>query len=160
MLAIRPAVAHAKDYTAERFDSRIEVMKGGSLRVTETIVIRFETGTFSFFYRTMPTSLTDGMDFVSATMDGRAFPVGEDPGQVEVGERTVCAWSGTSRTPRRPHTPLKSPTSPRGRTRDQRAGPIAWRALPSEHDYRIESAASRSSSRRPRQNPPRSRCVG
>src|SRR5215204_5474851 len=84
VLAVLPAAGYAKDYTAERFDSRIEVMTGGSLRVTETIVIRFEEGTFTFFYRTIPTKRSDGIDFVSASMDGRAFPVGEESGQVEV----------------------------------------------------------------------------
>ena len=47
------APAHASSYTAERFDSRIEVLAGGSLRVTETIVFRFESGTFTRVFRTI-----------------------------------------------------------------------------------------------------------
>ena len=140
-LAILPAAASAKDYTAERFDSRIEVMPGGSLRVTETIVIRFEKGTFTFFYRTIPTKRTDGIDFVSASMDGRAFAVGEEPGQVEVRRKNGLRveW----------HFPKTEPSThtfevtyiAKGVARaDSEGDVIAWRALPTEHDYRIESS--------------------
>jgi hypothetical protein len=34
--------AEAKRYSAERYDSRIEVLPGGTLRVTETITLRFD----------------------------------------------------------------------------------------------------------------------
>ena len=141
MLAILPAAAYAKDYTAERFDSRIEVMKGGSLRVTETIVIRFEEGTFTFFYRTIPTRRTDGIDFVSASMDGRAFPVGEEPGQVEVkrkdGLRVEWHFSKTEpSTHTFELTYIAKGVAHVANERDL----IPWRALPTEHDYRIESS--------------------
>ena len=61
VLAARPANA-AGLYLAHRYDSRIEVQRGGTLRVTETITVRFETGSFSQFYRAIPRRMSDGMD--------------------------------------------------------------------------------------------------
>ena len=141
VLAILPAAAYAKDYTAQRFDSRIEVMKGGSLRVTETIVIRFEEGTFTFFYRTIPTRRTDGIDFVSASMDGRAFPVGEEPGQVEVKRKNGLRveWHFPKTEPSTHTFELSYIAKGVARAANER-DLIPWRALPTEHDYRIESS--------------------
>ena len=141
LLLAAPAVAQAKDYTAERFDSRMEVLRGGSLRVTETIVLRFEEGTFTFFYRTLPTRRTDGIDFVSASMDGRSFPIGERAGEVEVRRKDGLRidWHFAP-TPPSTHT-FELIYIVKGLTRAQDdADVIAWRALPSEHAYRIESS--------------------
>ena len=68
--------AHASSYTAERFDSRIDVLAGGSLRVTETIVFRFESGTFTRVFRTIPSRNTDGLEVIAASMDGADMPEG------------------------------------------------------------------------------------
>ena len=76
--------AAANEYRAERFGSRIEILSGGSLRVTETIVFRFEKGTFKKVSRVIPTRRTDGVDFVGASMDGVEFPVGSGNGHVSV----------------------------------------------------------------------------
>ena len=54
LLAAFTGVAHAKDFSAERFDARIEVQRGGALRVTERVLVRFEEGTFTQFYREIP----------------------------------------------------------------------------------------------------------
>ena len=141
IIALSPTVAHAKDYTAERFDSRIEVLNGGSLRVTETIVIRFEEGTFTFFYRTLPTRRTDGIDFVTASMDGRVFPVGENPGQVEIRRKNGLRveWHFPRTSPSTHTFELTYFVKGAARAADDR-DVIAWRALPSEHSYRIESS--------------------
>ena len=55
LLAAVPAIAAGR-YSADRYDSRIEVLRGGTIRVTETIAIQFETGSFSQFYRAIPAS--------------------------------------------------------------------------------------------------------
>jgi len=44
VVAVAPATA--KEYHASRFDVRVELLRGGSLRVTETIVFAFTEGTF------------------------------------------------------------------------------------------------------------------
>ena len=62
-----PAVA--KEYQADRFDVRIEVLPGGHLHVTETIVFRFVEGTFREVFRTVPTRRTDGIEFVPGRVE-------------------------------------------------------------------------------------------
>jgi hypothetical protein len=138
LLVLLPAAAAAKDYRAERFDSRIEVLAGGSLRVTETIVIRFEEGTFTFFYRTIPTRRTDGIEFVSASMDGRQMPLGDGPGQVEVTRKDGLRieWHFPA-TPPSTHTFELAYVAKGVAWSDGAHDLVAWRALPSEHDYRI-----------------------
>ena len=133
--------AAANEYRAERFDSRIEVLAGGSLRVTETIVFRFEEGTFRKVFRVIPTRRTDGVDFVSASMDGVEFPVGSGTGQVRVrrnnGLRVEWHFPPTSGTT---HTFVMSYVARGVATTDERADVVAWRALPSEHAYAINSS--------------------
>lgn len=70
LLGILAGPAAANDYAAERFDSRIEARRGGTLRVTETVRLRFASGTFTHFYREIPTRLTDGIEIVSAYRSG------------------------------------------------------------------------------------------
>lgn len=141
LVVLAPALAHAKEYTAEKFDSRIEVLEGGSLRVTETIVVRFDDGSFTFFFRTVPTRRTDGVDFINASMDGQVFPAGERPGQVEVrrknGLRVEWHFPPTSAST---HTfEVTYVAKGVARTTADR-DVIGWRALPSEHAYRIETS--------------------
>ena len=140
LLLALAAPAAANEYTAERFDSRIEVLRGGSLRVTESIVFRFEEGTFTKVFRVIPTRRTDGIEFVSASMDGTDFPVGTGRGNVSVrrneGLRIEWQFAPTSG---RAHTFVLTYVA-RGVVRaDERADIVAWRALPNEHGYRIES---------------------
>src|SRR4029453_15971101 len=75
--------AEARTYSAQQYDSRIEVLRGGTIRVTETVRLRFDEGTFSHFYRVIPTRRTDGVEIVSASMDGHVMPAGDGPGHVE-----------------------------------------------------------------------------
>src|SRR5947208_1027865 len=84
LLALLPLHADAKDYWAERFDSRIEVAYGGALRVTETVRLRFEDGPFTQFFREIPSRLTDGIAVVSSTMDDEALAPGDQAGQFQV----------------------------------------------------------------------------
>jgi hypothetical protein len=94
LFAAFTGVADAKEYSAERFDARIEVLRGGTLHVTERVLVRFEDGTFRQFYREIPSRLTDGLEVVSASMDDTVFPEGDGPGQVEIrrSSRTRVTW--------------------------------------------------------------------
>jgi uncharacterized protein (TIGR04222 family) len=139
-LVATPALAE-KEYSADRYDSHIEVRDDGSLRVTETIAIRFESGAFQQFYRAIPVRRTDGVEVVSASMDGATLPRGTGPGQMEI--------SGSSNVRVTWHfAPLSDSTHifeltyvARGVARqDQDADVVEWRILPTEHNYRIASS--------------------
>lgn len=140
LLAIA-APAAGNEYRAERFDSRIEVLRGGSLRVTETIVFRFEDGTFTRVFRRIPTRRTDGIEFVSAAMDGQPYSVGTAAGTVNIRrkEGVQVEWVFA---PRRgtTHTFVLTYLA-HGVTRmDEHADVVGWRALPSQHEYAIEQS--------------------
>ncbi len=141
LLLVGPAAAHAKEYTAEKFDSRIEILQGGSLRVTETIVFRFERGTFTYVFRMIPTNRTDGVEFVGASMDDRPLLPGTGPGQVEISRRNGLRveWHFAPTGPSTHTFGLTYVARGVGFVRDDR-DVIAFQALPSEHDYRIESS--------------------
>jgi hypothetical protein len=139
-LIAAPAFADGR-YSADRYDSRIDVLDGGTMRVAETIAIRFETGIFTQFFRTIPARMTDGIEIVSARMDGQHLPKGKGPGQIEI--------SGSSNVKVTWRFP---PTSPSAHTFDlvylvhgvvrqeHDADLVGWRMLPSEHRYTIGSS--------------------
>ena len=140
LAAATPALA--KTYHASRFDVRIDVLRGGALQVTETIVFVFTDGTFKEVFRTIPTRRTDGVAFVSATMDGQLMPAGNDVGHVRVrrenGLRVEWRFppvAGSSHT-------FELTYVVRGVVQQTpSADLLEWQALPREHDYRIESSS-------------------
>src|SRR3990170_1234256 len=79
--------AAAKSYSAERFDSIVRVLPDGTLDVTETVVFRFEDGTFREVFREIPVRRTDGIEVVRAEMEGQPLPRGTESGTVEVRRR-------------------------------------------------------------------------
>jgi hypothetical protein len=140
-LATGAAPARAKNYSAERFDSVIRVLPGGAIDVTETVVFRFEEGAFSYVYRDIPTRRTDGVEVLGASMDGRSLPFGSGPDHVEVSgrNRVRVRWrfapvSSSS------HTFVLNYVARGVVRREDGADVLHWRALPSEHDYRIDSS--------------------
>jgi Predicted membrane protein (DUF2207) len=131
----------AKSYSAERFDSHVRVMPGGALEVIETVAFRFESGTFDHVFLEIPARRTDGIEIVSASLDGRAFPIGDGVNHIQV--------TGTSKV--RVHWrfyPIADSThvfvltylahGVVSQTGDRDV--LAWRALPTEHAYRIASS--------------------
>ena len=133
---------HAKSYSADRFDSVIRVLPGGAIEVTETVVFRFEDGTFSHVFRELPIRRTDGIEVVSAGMDERELPLGTGTDQVEVRYRSPVrvTWrfaptSGSTHT-------FTLRYIARGVVQQQAGRDVlAWRALPREHAYTIRSSA-------------------
>lgn len=141
-LVATPALAE-KQYSADRYDSHIEVLDGGALRVTETIVIRFESGTFQQFYRAIPVRRTDGVEIVSASMDGATLPAGTGPGQAEIsGSSNVRVTWHFAPLSDSAHTFELIYVARGVASEDQDADVVAWRILPSEHNYRIASSTT------------------
>jgi hypothetical protein len=140
-LTIAPAAAAAKDYSAERFDSRVRLMPGGTLEVTETVVFRFESGTFDHVFREIPARRTDGIEIVRAGLDGRLFPIGNAVNQIEVTGRSKVRVRWRFH-PLADSTHVFTLTYLARGVVSQTAGAdvLAWRALPTEHQYRIDSS--------------------
>jgi hypothetical protein len=142
-LVLVASPAGANTYTAERFDSRIEVLTEGSLRVTETIRFRFESGTFTKVFRTIPTRNSDGVEFISAAMDGVVLPEGTGPGTIkrrrQNGLRIEWLFAPTGPST---HTFVLSynVAGVAHRVDGQAVDAVGWIALPTEHAYRIEAS--------------------
>jgi hypothetical protein len=139
LLAATPALA--KEYSASRFDSRVEVLRGGALRVTETVVFTFTEGSFTEVFRTIPTRRTDGVEFVGASMDGRPFPQGEGPGHVRLqrknGLRIVWRFAPVSNST---HT-FELTYLANGVVRQTAdADLLLFRPMPTDHNYLIASS--------------------
>jgi predicted membrane protein DUF2207 len=142
LLALASTVSAAsREYQAERFDVAVTVLPGGNLEVTETTTFNFQSGTFEKVWREIPGSRTDGIEVIDATMDDVPFSTGEGSGHIAV--------SGRGRTRVEWHFPRVGPSTHtfglkyhvRGAAyTDGRGDVIAWRALPTEHSYRIASS--------------------
>jgi hypothetical protein len=135
------APVDAKSYSAERFDSFIRVLPDGAIEVTETVVFRFEDGTFTYVVRDIPTRRTDGIEILSAEMDGRQVPFGASSGQVEVrrGSKISVRWRFAPRSASTNTFVLRYVA--RGVVQKAAAGDLLeWFALPTEHQYRIDSS--------------------
>ena len=139
-LLASPARAASKDYSASRFDVSIKVQTGGDLRVDETVTFDFGSGPFTHVWRDIPTSRTDGIDIVQATMDGVVLPVGDGPGHITVSarNRVRVEWHfGPVESSK--HTFGLSYIA-RGVAVSTSAGDeVAWKPLPIEHAYTIAS---------------------
>ncbi len=138
-LVAAPALADGQ-YSADRYDSRIEVADGGTIRVTETIVIRFESGSFTQFFRAIPVRMTDGLEIVSASMDDQPMARGNGPGRIEIsGSSNVRVTWHFARTAPSTHT-FGLVYVVRGVIRQEEdADILAWRILPTEHRYPVVS---------------------
>jgi hypothetical protein len=142
LLAIGGAT-QARTYWAERYDSRVEVLRGGAILVTETITLHFDSGSFTQFFRMIPARMTDGVEFVSASMDGQPASVGEGPGQVRISgsSRVRVTWRFEP-TSNASHVVALTYRVRGVVRRESGADVFGWRLLPGEHGYRIDAARS------------------
>jgi hypothetical protein len=137
--------AAAKSYSADRFDSTVRVLPDGTLDVTETVVFRFQDGTFREVFREIPARRTDGIDVIRAGMQGEPLPFGTEPGTAEVRERNGrvrVVWrfrpvEGVTRT-------FVLNYRVKGVLREEGgADLLVWRATPGEHTYTIATSTLR-----------------
>ncbi len=142
LVGLSASPADAKSYSAERFDSHIRVLTEGAIEVTETVVFRFEDGSFTYVFREIPRRRTDSVEVLRATMDGREFSIGDRPGQVEIGGRSRLRvrWHFPAPVFDSTHT-FTLTYRVEGAVRQSEGGDLlAWRALPGEHRYSIETS--------------------
>jgi hypothetical protein len=117
------------------------VQPGGTLDVTETIVFRFERGTFDDVLRVLPTRGHDGVSVLEVWMNGRRIAIGNAPGQAAV--------EGKGRNRVRWRFPPTSNSTHSFRVRylvsgavrqDARGDLLGWRVPGGDHSWRIESS--------------------
>jgi hypothetical protein len=139
--AASPVLADGR-HSADRYDSRIEILDGGTVKVTETVTVRFESGTFTQFYRAVPVGRTDGVEIISAAMDGERLRQGTGPGEFQISRssnvRVTWHFPQTTASTRMfeliylVHGVVRQETD---------ADVLTWRVLPTEHRYAIASSS-------------------
>jgi hypothetical protein len=136
LLLTSPALA-AKSYRAERFDVQIELQGDGSAVITETVEFRFQGDPFTFAFREVSATETDGLTFLEASMDGVPMSPGTQAGQVEVeeGDPLKVTWhfAPTADTTHVFTVRYRA----EGVVRKGNADTFIWRAIPEEHEYPI-----------------------
>ncbi len=137
-LTIVVTQAQEKSYSADRFDIEITVEEGGSLLVTETVDFDFVGGPFSFVFRELPIDHTDGVSVLEASVDGVLYPVGENPGQVEIstGDPMRITWhlEPTSDATRAIVLTYRADGVVR---QEEGQDVLYWQALPDNYEYFI-----------------------
>ena len=137
LFATKPAWA-AKSYYAEYFDIQIELQEGGSAIVTETVKFRFEGDPFTFAFRELSSSETDGVTFLDASMDGMQMSQGTQPGQVEVEAEDTprVTWHFAPASDAAHVFVVRYRVD--GVIRKGDGDLLHWRAIPEDHDYSID----------------------
>jgi hypothetical protein len=130
-------VSADKNYSADRYDVNLVVMPDGSLQVTETVVLRFVGGPFTFVFRDISTTETDGISVQSASMDGQALPQGVKAGMVDIqpGSPVKVTWHFAP-TSDSTHT-FTLAYRATGVIRPLENDTLIWRVIPEEHEYNI-----------------------
>ncbi len=144
LLMLLPASAFgAKQYEAERFDVQLRLQDDGTAIVTETVVFRFEGGTFTRVTREVPLRRTDGIEVVEARLDDEIVGRGRGAGptRLEVSRhdndlRIIWRFPLTEGTHRFTLTYLVRGLVERTPGEDA----LAWTVLPRDHEYRILSS--------------------
>ena len=134
-----PALA-AKSYYAECFDVQIDIQENGSAIVTETVEIRFSGDPFTFAFREISATNTDGITFLDASMDGVPMPLGTEAGQVEVeaGRPLKVTWHFSPTVDAAHVFTVRYRAD--GVIRKGDADTLIWRAIPEDHDYSISKS--------------------
>jgi uncharacterized membrane protein YgcG len=94
-LAAPAALAQTQSLYWERFDVDITVQADGSLRVVETQVINFTSGTFTEGFAEIPTARTDGIIDVTVSEGGRDYRGRSSSCCLSEGEYAVEEESGS-----------------------------------------------------------------
>lgn len=136
LLSATPALA-AKSYFAERFDVQMDIQEDGSAIVTETVEFHFSGDPFTFAFREISATETDGVTFLDASMDGLPMTQGTDPGQVEVeaGDPLKVTWHFVPTSDAAHVFTVRYRAE--GIIRKGDADTLIWRAIPEDHEYSI-----------------------
>jgi hypothetical protein len=142
-LTVGVTQAQEKSYSANRFDSAITVEDGGSVLVTETVDFDFVGGPFTFVFRELPTDLTDGISVLEASVDGRVYPFGENPGQVEIstGNPMRITWH-LEETSNATRTFVLTYRADGVVRREPGTNALYWQPLPDDYEYSIDTSTT------------------
>ncbi|GLV57333.1 hypothetical protein KDH_41690 [Dictyobacter sp. S3.2.2.5] len=140
-LAPPAMAAGGKTYSADAFNSTINIQNNGDLDVTEAVTFRFAGGPFSFVYREIPTDRTDNISITGASIDGKAMAEGTDAGDYEIGSGNPLkvTWHFQPQSDVT-HTFQLTYRVQGAIQQTQTADLLDWNALPTDYGYTIQKA--------------------
>jgi hypothetical protein len=130
-----------KDYYAEQFDVGIVARPDGSILVTETTILNFIGGPFTYVYREISTKYTDGIIGITASMDGK--PLKEGVGLVVTGDDPVHITWHFDPIFNSTHTFILSYRALGVIQVAEEYDLLRWNAIPFNHDYPIQASTVR-----------------
>ncbi len=142
LLVFQAGSADARSYYSERFDVQIDVQKGGSFVVTETVMFYFEGGPYTYAFRDIALRELDQLEILEASMDGKVLPEGIEPGQVEIRRNRdlyQVTWHFLPTSDALRTFTLTYRVEGNIRRADGLDG-LSWRAVPEEHEYEIRAS--------------------
>lgn len=127
-------------YKARRFDVVARAING-DLDVSESITFEFQSGTFTNVWRDLLSSRTDGIEVLGVEMDGAPLTQGDGPGHFTVSGRSRLrvTWR-FAETPASVHRFDLHYVARGVAYRENGSDVLRWRALPTEHRYRIDAS--------------------
>jgi hypothetical protein len=134
LLIISCSAVEAKKYTAERYDVQLQLEQPGNLVVTETVRFRFEGGPFTYVYRDIAATETDGIADVRTFIDGQpveASVTGESPVRVRWEFDAISDQTHTFTVTYRAMGVVRAGDG---------VQTLAWRALPPARKYRVSES--------------------
>lgn len=132
--------ARAKHYEAEHYNVALRLDPQGILTVTESVDFHFIAGPFTYVFREIAATETDGIDQVRAWIDGEPCSVGAGPGQVEIrgSSPVVVRWHFSPVLDGTRNFTVQYRAA--GVIRPETFQTLRWRALPPQRTYPIRSS--------------------
>lgn len=143
LLAPRPGEAQAKTYYWESFNVDVQVQENGDLRVTERQTLVFSGAPFSFGFRKVATTNTDGITDIAVREGDIVYEesFGRSPHVFTVedeGNEVAINWYFPQTTGR--HSYTISYTARNAIRTEPSGDQVFWNALPADLGARVESS--------------------
>ncbi len=140
-LIVLTGSAVAKDYHANHYDVRLEIMADGSLFIEEDFKFTFKGGPFSEVYRSLRLPKHDEIKIASFALDGQTMSEGEGEYQVRIDKKSspTVTWQ-LPETYDASYTFTLTYYVEGVFQQGKRADVLNWPLLPQSFDYSIDSS--------------------
>jgi hypothetical protein len=142
LILLSSVSAFGKYYEAQDYDVKLHLDSRGVLTVTETVKFRFVVGPFSYVFREIAATETDGIENVQAWMDGLPCASGTGAGEVEIqGSSPVMVRWHFAEILSGYHTFTVQYRAAGTLRPSANAQTLVWRVLPQKRSYGVGASA-------------------
>lgn len=131
-----------KSYYAEYYKTSVEIEPDGSLFISEDFAFRFVEGEFSFAYREIPARYTEGIEFLTGSIDNQQYDINKRRSPVYIVHRPdekLVVWKFSRCSDTLVHFNITYRV--KGAIgQNPEYDYLKWYMLPEKHDYVIKKA--------------------